>query len=126
MWRRALGRTGQAAEEIGLRHLQAKGLELLERNFRTRLGELDLVMRDGPVLVFVEVRYRRRDAFGSGAESVDAHKRRRLLRAAQQYLQRHPQRGDAPIRFDVLSIGGPVAAARVEWIRDAFRAEQEA
>ncbi len=126
MWRRAVGETGRAAEDIGRRHLQARGLRLITQNFRTRLGELDLVMRDGPALVFVEVRYRRRSGFGSGAESVDARKRQRLLRAAQQYLLTHPQRGEVPIRFDVISIGGPVAAPEIEWIRDAFRAEQDA
>jgi len=78
---------GEVYETIACTHLQAAGLSLLTRNFSTRFGELDLVMRDRDVLVFVEVRYRARSRFGNGAESITAAKRARLTTAAEQYRQ---------------------------------------
>lgn len=110
---------GREWEEEALKRLQAAGLTLLDRNYRCRLGELDLVLRDGDGVAFVEVRFRRRDDFGSGAESVGKSKRRRLIAAAQHYLQRHPELADLPCRFDVIAIG-PGASPQVEWIRNAF------
>ena len=73
---------GARYEALACVHLQAAGLNLLARNFSTRFGELDLVMRDRNVLVFVEVRYRAGTRFGSGAESITASKRPRLITAA--------------------------------------------
>ncbi len=112
---------GAAVEAAALAHLQGAGLRPLAVNVRYRGGELDLVMFDGPALVFVEVRYRRSAAFGSGAASVDLHKRRRLLQAAQLFLASHPQHAQAPCRFDVVEAEGE--PPRLHWIRDAFRAD---
>ena len=115
-------------ETAALAHLQTHGLRLLSRNAAARGGEIDLVMldthgRDGDALVFVEVRYRVSSAFGGGAASVDAGKRRRLIRAAQVFLQRHPEHADAPCRFDVVAASGDPAAPALDWLRDAFRAD---
>ena len=110
---------GTAAEDFALRYLEARGLKLVERNFRCRVGELDLILRDGGELVFVEVRSRRSSRFGTPAESVTRTKQQRLLRAAAFYLQR--QRLDLPCRFDVVAILQTGAEPRVEWIRDAFQ-----
>ncbi len=106
---------GTAAEQRAAEHLAATGLRLVERNYRCRGGEIDLVMRDGAQLVFVEVRYRSGGSFGSAAESVDARKQGRLIVAAEHYLQRHRIR--PPCRFDVVGITGD---GRIEWLRDAF------
>jgi putative endonuclease len=114
---------GDAVESAALRFLEANGLRLLARNASARGGELDLVMRDGATLVFVEVRYRGNAAFGGGAASVDAGKRRRLVHAAQAWLLRHPQHTDAPCRFDVVAASGDPAAPHFDWLRDAFRAD---
>ena len=119
---------GDAVEAAALAHLQAHGLRLLSRNASARVGEIDLVMLDrsggdGDALVFVEVRYRATSAFGGGAASVDAGKRRRLVRAAQAFLLRHPHQADAPCRFDVIDAGGDPEAPRIDWLRDAFRAD---
>jgi len=114
---------GDAVETAALAYLEARGLRLLARNASARGGELDLVMQDGAALVFVEVRYRGSDAFGGGAASVDAGKRRRLVRAAQAYLLRHPRQADAPCRFDVVAASGDPAAPAFDWLRDAFRAD---
>ena len=114
---------GDAAEGAALAMLQARGLQLLARNAASRGGELDLVMRDGATLAFVEVRYRGIAAFGGGAASVDAGKRRRLVHAAQAWLLVHPQHADAPCRFDVVAASGDPAAPDFDWLRDAFRAD---
>ena len=114
---------GDAVEAAALAHLQARGLRLISRNAAARGGEIDLVMTDGDALVFVEVRYRASDAFGGGAASVDAGKRLRLVRAAQAFLQRHPEHADAPCRFDVVAASGDPATPMLEWLQDAFRAD---
>jgi putative endonuclease len=81
------------------------------------------VMFDRDTLVFVEVRYRRHAGFGGGAMSVDANKRRKLVRAAQQFLLGHPRYANVPCRFDVVEADGDPDAPRLHWIRDAFRAD---
>lgn len=115
---------GDAVETAALDFLRQRGLRLLARNANARGGELDLVMLDGDSVVFVEVRYRASDAFGGGAASVDAGKRRRLVRAAQAFLARNPRYADAPCRFDVIDAAGDPAAPRIDWLRDAFRADE--
>jgi putative endonuclease len=114
---------GAAIEQATRRHLLAAGLRELAANASYRGGELDLVMRDGACVVFVEVRYRSHAAFGGGAASVDAGKRRRLLHAAQLFLVAHPDLRDAPCRFDVVDASGDPAAPTLHWLRDAFRAD---
>ncbi len=111
---------GDAAENAALAHLQAHGLRLLQRNFRTPGrggGEIDLVMRapDG-TLVFVEVRARRSHAAGGAAASVGALKQRRIVFAARHYLSRLPSW--PPCRFDVVSI----EPSGLQWVQGAFDA----
>jgi putative endonuclease len=114
---------GDAVETAAQGFLEAKGLRLLARNASTRGGELDLVMTDGAAVVFVEVRFRADAAFGGGAASVDAGKRRRLVHAAQIWLQEHPAHAEAPCRFDVVAASGDPALPALDWLRDAFRAD---
>jgi len=118
--RRARGAQVEAAVRT---RLEAAGLRTLDRNVGHRGGELDLVMRDGATVVFVEVRYRAGSAFGGGLASVDAGKRRRLVRAAQLYLAGHPRLADCPCRFDVAEASGDPAAPSIRWLKDAFRAD---
>ena len=113
---------GDAAEAAALAMLQAHGLQLLARNAASRGGELDLVMRDGTTVVFVEVRYRASQRYGGGAASVDAGKRRRLVHAARAFLAGHPQMADAPCRFDVVDADGDPDAPTLTWLRAAFDA----
>ncbi|MCB1794082.1 MAG: YraN family protein [Candidatus Competibacteraceae bacterium] len=110
---------GSAAEDLACRYLEARGLTLVTRNVRCRGGELDLIMRDGEHLIFVEVRSRSHTRYGTPAESVTRSKQQRLLRAAALYLQR--QRLDLPCRFDVVAILQADGEPQVEWIRDAFQ-----
>jgi putative endonuclease len=117
--RSARQRIGDAAEQAACAMLQRAGLRVVSRQVVYRVGELDIVARDGPALVFVEVRSRARA--GLAAASVDAAKRRRLRRAAQQYLQQHFGDRWPPCRFDVVI----AEADRLEWLRAAFGAEEE-
>ena len=113
--------TGQYAEEQARTHLERQGLRLLERNYRCRQGEIDLIMRDGEALVFIEVRYRKSAAFGSAIETVTAQKQRRLLATARHYLQAN--RASSPCRFDVVGITGQSPGTQIEWIKDAFHSD---
>ena len=115
---------GARVERAASTLLQRHGLTAFAANARYRDGELDLVMRDGGTLVFVEVRHRRSDVHGGGAGSVDAGKRRRLVRAAQRFLLEHPQLGELPCRFDVVEASGDPDAPTLNWLRDAFRADE--
>ena len=108
--------SGDAAEDRALAFLAGRGLRLVERNVASRLGEIDLVMRDGEAVVFVEVRSRARSDYGGAAASVGPAKQRRLRREAQSYLNaRFGDRWPA-CRFDVCAID----ATTIDWIRDAF------
>lgn len=90
-------------EQAALRHLLQKGYMLAARNWRCRLGEIDLVMRDGEEIVFVEVRTRRSDSFGSPEESVDYAKQRKLRQLAAAYLRAHGLENEAH-RIDLVSV----------------------
>ena len=114
---------GAAVEAAALAYLLQSGLRRIAANANYRFGELDLVMRDGATVVFVEVRYRRDARFGGGAASIDRSKRRKLVHAAQAFLAAHRQFTDAPCRFDVIDADGDPGAPRLNWIRDAFRAD---
>ena len=120
-------RRGNHAEDAAREHLLRAGLRDLARNASYRTGELDLVMlessKDDDTVVFVEVRYRKQHAFGGGAGSVDITKRRKLVRAAEQFLLAHPNLARLPCRFDVIEAEGDPDALRLNWIRDAFRAD---
>jgi putative endonuclease len=110
--------SGRCAEDFALSWLQQRGLQLVERNFRCRLGEIDLVMLDGDALAFIEVRMRRDAGYGGAAASVTAAKLRRLNAAAEVYLK-YRCLGTQAARIDVLALEGGTATApaRVDWLR---------
>jgi putative endonuclease len=110
-----MNRAGARAEDRCAELMRASGLVLVERNWRCRLGEIDLIAEERGVLVFAEVRMRRAFGYGGAGESVTAAKRARLVAAARLYLTRRPQ---AQCRFDVFLVDGP--AGDIKWIRDAF------
>jgi putative endonuclease len=120
----AMKSLGDSYEERAARWLARQGLRIVERNFRIRAGEIDIVARDGDCLVFVEVRARSHPRFAGAAASVDHAKQRRLLQAAALYLQARPQLARLPCRFDVIAFeprqSGP--GAELRWIRQAFTA----
>jgi putative endonuclease len=102
--------------------LERAGLRLLDSNYATRHGELDLVMREGDTVVFVEVRHRRQAGYGDAAASVTAGKQARLVLAAQSWLAAHARFAQSPCRFDVVSYDGPEGEARMAWRKGAFEA----
>lgn len=114
---------GAHVEALAREFLLREGLTPVAANANYRGGELDLVMRDGNTLVFVEVRYRRGSGFGGGAASVDANKRRKLVHAAGLFLAAHREHAKAPCRFDVIDASGDPETPAFDWLRDAFRAD---
>jgi putative endonuclease len=95
---------GDFGERVASAHLEAKGYAILERNFRVAEAELDIVARDGDVLVFIEVRTRRGGVAGAAALSVNARKALQLQHAAAWYIEEHPQFADDPMRIDVVTV----------------------
>jgi len=112
--------TGQAAEQRALDYLTSHGLRLIETNYRTRFGEIDLVLRDGDVLVFAEVRMRARSDFGGARASITASKQAKLIKTANQYLSQFMR--PPACRFDAVLLGAAHDGA-IEWIKDAFSAD---
>lgn len=112
---------GAWAEDLACRFLLDQGLALITRNYRSRHGELDLVMRDGATIVFVEVRMRSRTDFGGATASIDPRKCRRLVATAEHYLQ-HRHLASEACRFDVVSVTASQDGNDIEWIDDAFHA----
>jgi putative endonuclease len=113
---------GDVFELRACAELERAGLKLLARNYTTRYGELDLVMLDHQVVVFVEVRYRKSASHGDASASVTPSKQSRLIKAAQHWLACHPQHAQRACRFDVVSYDGVANAIRREWLRGAFEA----
>lgn len=116
---------GEAAERAAEQWLNGQGLSSVARNFRCKAGEIDLVMRDGGQLVFVEVRLRSRLSHGGATESVTRAKQRRIIRAAEAFLLGEPRWRQLPCRFDVLAAQPRAEGGSVEWqwLRAAFVAD---
>lgn len=111
---------GQVAEQSALDYLLQHGLALLERNYRTRCGEIDLILQLNDLIIFVEVRYRSRSDYGNAAESITATKQQRLRNAAAQYLQARPKLQQHPCRFDAILVSGLAPNFAIEWLQNAF------
>lgn len=105
--------SGAAAESAAADFLQRQGLQLIEKNYRSRYGEIDLICQDGSTVVFVEVRLRSNPRFGSAGDSITWRKQQRLLRTAKSYLA---HRKPMACRFDAILFG----AGDIEWVRNAI------
>ena len=114
---------GNAAESQACDYPQQCGLKIITRNYHSPYGELDLVMQDHDHMVFVEVRFRRHNQYGSGADSVTSRKQDKLIKTALYYLQQHPKQAKQPVRFDVVSLSAADGQTDIEWIKDAFQTE---
>jgi putative endonuclease len=114
---------GKGAEDFAAEYLRQQGLVILLRNYRRKGGELDIVARDGDVLVIAEVRTRSTESFGGAAASIDGWKQHKIVRAATMLLQQRPELARLRARFDVLVVHelGSVNQ-RVEWLKHAFTA----
>ena len=117
---------GQQAEDAALNFLLAKGMRLVTRNYRCKAGEIDLIMQHDSVLIFVEVRYRKQNQFGDGAESVDFRKQQKIIKTAEHFLQQHHQYTQSPSRIDVISISRHAktspSQSGIDWIPNAIQA----
>lgn len=110
---------GRKAEQLAREFLVSQGLQFMEANFRLRFGEIDLIMRDQDTLVFIEVKYRSSDRFGTSLEQVTPRKIQKIRLVAQAYLQRYAQ--EIPyVRFDVVGISPQGAGYRFDWVKGAF------
>jgi len=110
---------GAQAEQLAAQYLQQQGLKLIAQNYRSRFGEIDLIMHDGTTVVFIEVRLRRNAGFGGAAASIDARKQKRIISTAQQYLAglaRVP-----PCRFDAVLLDD-AREGNMQWLKNAFDA----
>jgi putative endonuclease len=116
--RQILGKTG---EDLACRELERRGYAIVARRYRQRSGELDIVARDGPTLVFVEVKARDGRAFGDAADAITGFKRRRITQLARDYMMRHHV-SNCPCRFDVVSIQFDSGEPVIEVIQNAFDA----
>jgi len=117
-------RKGMRFEQQARRYLQRNGLQLLEQNFRSRFGEIDLIMRDRACICFIEVKYRASPDFGGAYASIPLYKQRKLIKTALYYLACHPQYANRDLRFDALLIQRQRdGAEQIEWIPNAFYAE---
>ena len=115
---------GKDAEAACCDYLKSRGLKLVEKNFSCRLGEIDIIMTDKNVLVFVEVRFRKNNNFGGGLESITVAKQKKLRKTAELYLQKNNQYKNA--RFDVVSMSTKAQTMQgkqhysFDWIQNAF------
>lgn len=108
--------TGRSGEDLAAQHLVQQGYTILERNYRLRIGEVDIIARDEEYLVFIEVKTRRSKRFGSPFEAVDIRKQQQIIRIASAYLQGK----EIPVRFDVVAVSIKGKNAQVEVLKNAF------
>lgn len=112
---------GDKVEKFVEKHLKNKGLKVIERNFNSRYGEIDLIMLDGDTLAFIEVRFRANTAHGSGAETVDYRKQQKIIKTAQFFLQQSKKYQQLNCRFDVVSVTLEHKSLSAHWVKDAFQ-----
>ena len=108
-------------ERLACDYLQQQGLKLIAANFRMKAGEVDLIMKDREIMVFVEVRYRRHQDWASAEESVTKAKQHRIGKAAAAYLKKNNLTNRCYCRFDVVAINGSLTPPRINWIENAFQ-----
>ena len=107
---------GDRSEQLACNYLEKQGLQLIDKNFRCKYGELDLIMRDDKALIIVEVRFRKSNQFGGAIESISRKKQSRIIATTQYYLSTH--RVDSSIRFDVIAMSND---NDINWIKNAFQ-----
>lgn len=109
---------GRVAEARALAYLKKQNLNLVMKNYRSRFGEIDLIMSDNDVLVFIEVRSRASKQFGGALSSITEAKKKKIVKTATYFIMEHQHYKQSAFRFDVVSIDGP--SAMIDWIKNAF------
>ncbi len=110
---------GDEKEALALKFLQNRGLKLITKNFNTKMGEIDIIMRDKYQIIFIEVRYRKSSSYGSAAESVSFNKQQKIIRTSLYYMQKAGLYEKVPFRFDIIAINDDPTCP-IEWIKAAF------
>ncbi|MGB0938076.1 MAG: YraN family protein [Colwellia sp.] len=112
---------GQLTENIAIKHLQAQGLVLIAKNVHSRLGEIDIVMKQADTWVFVEVKYRKHSHFGGAISAISKSKQKKIKLCAAFYFQQHNlNEYNTPCRFDVVALDGPINQLEITWLENAF------
>lgn len=112
---------GKNAEKFAADYLSARGLLFIDQNYHTRFGEIDLIMKDKEILVFIEVRQRKLSSYGNAASSINREKQRKIRLTAQCYLHQYQMTHKVHSRFDVLAIDGNIPYPKaISWIKNAF------
>ena len=111
---------GNYWEDVAFAFLKSKQLKKVKRNYNCKMGEIDLIMADNDILMFVEVKYRKNDDWVSAAESVTKSKQRKIIKAAQLFLLQNKKYNQWNCRFDVVSIQGDKQNPKINWIQNAF------
>ena len=120
-WKREVGNRG---EELAVQFLKRKGIKIIERSYRVKAGEIDVIAKDRQTYCFIEVKSRSTDKFGTALEAVDSKKKKRMTRAALWYLQSR-RLTESPCRFDVVAIQQDGAEKpKIEWVQNAFEMEE--
>ncbi|TNF93422.1 MAG: YraN family protein [Gammaproteobacteria bacterium] len=114
--------SGEIAEQMAREYLVKNGIKVLDTNYRSRCGEIDIIAMDNDIIAFVEVRYRHSNAFGMAHETVGPAKRRRIIQTAQHYLQSNRKFSNHAARFDLLCLDGDLDQANFQWFKSAFMA----
>lgn len=113
-------KAGAEAELAARQHLEQQGCQLVCANYRSRRGEIDLIMAHGDLLLFVEVRLRRHDCFGGAAGSITAAKQQKIIASARAFLHHHPHFYDHDCRFDVVTLQRYQGHWQIDWLPGAF------
>ena len=111
---------GQSGEETAVKILKKHGYKIIERNYRTRQGEIDIIAKDGEYTCFVEVKFRKNDDFGDPGDFIDERKQQKIIKTAQYYAVKNGIY-DTPMRFDAVLINAGKKKSNEEVIKDAFR-----
>lgn len=111
---------GDIAEKIATKYIQKQRLRIIEANYKSRWGEIDLIALDNDILVFIEIRYRKSTNFGTALETVDNNKRQRIIKTAQYFLFNNPQYEKLDARFDLIGLTGELEKPDIEWFQAAF------
>lgn len=111
---------GSQAEDAAIRYLERQNVLILHRNFRCKFGEIDLIAKEDQYLIFAEVRFRKSINYGSASESVNSLKQRKIIKAAQFFLNTRDWACNVKCRFDVIAMSQTIDAPKIEWIKDAF------
>ena len=111
---------GDVAEKIAETYIRKQQLKILDANYKSRWGEIDLIALDNDILVFIEIRYRKSTNYGAALETVDSSKQHRIIKTAQYFLLNNPQYEKLDARFDLIALTGELKKPDIEWFKAAF------